>query len=194
MGATLDLNIASTKSINIKEIFILMEKNFNVKISVNKIEIIDDWEYSKTVNELDIDNVYQYIEDGKIANIYLNANNKFKMGCQLEKENGDYLANLWIDTEKLQYLDTNRIMAENEQIYNKLIDIILALSKVYEIIISSVGVESILEYSQELKDVIKESENINMWFINNKDINYIKGYCMEKLTDEVNVFKKLNEA
>ncbi|MGL5152955.1 MAG: hypothetical protein ACRC7N_20550 [Clostridium sp.] len=194
MGATLDLNIVSTKNININKILILMEKSFNVKIGVNEIEIIDDWEYSNVIYELEIDNVCKYIEVGKIANIQLNANNKFKMGCQIEKENGIYLTNLWIDTEKLQHLDSNSIIAENEMFYNKLIDIISELSNIYEIIISSVGVESTLEYSQELEAVIRESENINMWFTTNKALKTIEGFHMEKLTDKVNVFKKLVDA
>lgn len=191
MGATLDLNIVSTKNININKILILMEKSFNVKIGVNEIEIIDDWEYSNVIYELEIDNVCKYIEVGKIANIQLNANNKFKMGCQIEKENGIYLTNLWIDTEKLQHLDSNSIIAENEMFYNKLIDIISELSNIYEIIISSVGVESTLEYSQELEAVIRESENINMWFTTNKALKTIEGFHMEELTDKVKVFKKL---
>ena len=194
MGATLDLNIVSTKNININKILILMEKSFNVKIGVNEIELIDDWEYSNIIYELEIDNVCKYIEVGKIANIQLNANNKFKMGCQIEKENGIYLTNLWIDTEKLQHLDSNSIIAENEMFYNKLIDIISKLSNIYEIIISSVGVESTLEYSQELEDVIRKSENINMWFITNKALKTIEGFHMEKLTDKVNVLKKLVDA
>jgi len=194
MGATLDLNIASTKNININKILILMEKSFNVRIGVNEIEIIDDWEYSNVIYELEIDNVCKYIEEGKIANIQLNADNKFKMGCQIEKENGIYLTNLWMDTEKLQHLDSNWIIAENEIFYNKLIDIILGLSNIYEIMISSVGVESTLEYSQELEDVIRESENMNMWFVTNKDLKTIEGFHMEKLTDKVNVFKKLLDA
>lgn len=194
MGATLDLNIVSTKNINLNKILILIEKSFNIKIGVNEIEIIDDWEYSNVIYELEIDNVCKYIEVGKIANIQLNANNKFKMGCQIEKVNGIYLTNLWIDTEKLQYLDSNSIITENEMFYNKLIDIISELSNIYEIIISSVGVESTLEYSQELEGVIRESENINMWFITNKVLKTLEGFHMEKLTYKVNVFKKLVDA
>ena len=194
MGATLDLNMISKKYININKILILMEKSFNVKIRVDEIEIIDDWQYSNVIYELEMDNVCKYIEVGKIANIQLNADNKFKMGCQIEKENGIYLTNLWIDTEKLQHLDSNWIIAENKIFYNKLIDIILELSNIYNIIIASVGVESTLEYSHELEDVIRESENISMWFIANKDLKTIEGFHIEKLTDKVNVFKKILDA
>lgn len=191
MGAILDFNIVSKENIDINKILREIENNFKVKIGVNEIEIIDDWECSNAIYELELYNVCKHIEVGKIANIQLNAHNKFKMGCQIEKEKGVYLTNLWLDTEKLQYLDSNWIIAENEIFYNKLIDIILELSTIYEIIISSVGVESTLIYSQELEYVIRDSENINMWIIINKDLKDIKGFQMKKLTDKVNVFKKI---
>ena len=191
MGATLDVNIVSRNSININKILMLIEKNFNVKISVDEIEIIDDWEYSNAMYILEIDNIYKYMEKNKIANIQLNANNQFRMGFQIEKENSIYLTNLWIDTEKLQQLDSNWIMADNELFYNKLIDIILELSNIYEIIISAIGVETTLEYTQVLENTIGESENINMWFINDKSLKSIEGFEMKEVTDRFNIFKKL---
>lgn len=191
MGATLDVNIVSRNSININKILMLIEKNFNLKISVDEIEIIDDWEYSNAMYILKIDNIYKYIEENKIANIQLNANNQFRMGFQIEKENSIYLTNLWIDTEKLQQLDSNCIMANNELFYNKLIDIILELSNMYEIIISSIGVETTLEYTEVLENTIGESENINMWFINDKSLKSIEGFEMKEVTDRFNIFKRL---
>ena len=192
MGANLDLNMVSTKSININNILIILEKMFNTKIVINEIEIIDDWEYSNVTYESEIDNVSKYIENGKIANIQLKADNIYKMGCQIEKENGVYLTNLWIDTEKLQYLATNCIISKNEMFYNKLIDILSKLSDIYNIVISSIGIESTLEYSKELEYIIRESKNINIWFITNKDLKTIEGFHIEELTDKVNVFKKFD--
>lgn len=180
MGATIDLNIVSKKSIRIEEIIKLLTNKFKLNIEINNIDIMDNWEYENLINVSEINKVQKYVEESKIANIEFMILDKCKAGCQLEKIESVYVTNVWIDTTNFGYLDCDIINDENKSFYEKVINLVLDSVKEYDIVISSLGVETIFEYSDDISEVIDESENVIVWIINGNYPKYINNYYLRE--------------
>ncbi|WP_459477380.1 hypothetical protein [Clostridium saccharoperbutylacetonicum] len=193
MGATIDLNIVSKNNMKIEEIIKLLTNKFKLNIRINNIDVMDNWEYENLINVSEINKVQKYVEEFKIANVEFTVVDKCKAGCQLEKIENVYVTNVWIDTTNFNYLDCDIINDENKSFYNRVINLVLDFTKDYDIVISSLGVETIFEYSDNIYDVINESENVIVWIITKYYQKYINNYYLRK-NDKLNagIFIKMN--
>lgn len=193
MGATIDLNIVSKKNIKIEEIIKLLTNKLKLNIEINNIDIMDNWEYENLINVSEINKVQKYVEESKIANIEFMVLDKCKAGCQLEKIENVYITNVWIDTANFDYLDCDIINDENKSFYDRVIKLVLDLAKDYDIVISSLGVETIFEYSDDISEVIDESENVIVWIITENYPKHINNYhLIENVELDMGIFIKTN--
>ncbi|NFG40692.1 hypothetical protein FC789_05710 [Clostridium botulinum] len=193
MGATIDLNIVSKKNIRIEQIIKLLTNKFKLNIEINNIDIMDNWEYEHVMNIFEVNKVQKYIEESKIANIEFFVSNKCNAGCQIQKIDNVYETNIWIDTTNFGYLDCDIINDENKSFYDKVINLVLDSVKEYDIVISSLGVETIFEYSDDICEVIDESENIIVWIITGNSPKTINNYYLKENVElDTRIFIKTN--
>lgn len=192
MAAVMDLNILCKKNVQFEELFDILKNEFNLDIKVDNIEVMDNWKYENVINISYVNNIYHYIEANKIGSIELNILSKWRAGCQLQKINDVYLINMWINTKDLDYLDSYTINEENEYIYEFITSTIIKLVNKYNIILASIGVETMFTYNEEINEIINKSENITRWIIPNmyeKNIN--KCYLKEYYKPDVGVFTRI---
>ncbi|HDK7166224.1 TPA: hypothetical protein PTV44_000027 [Clostridium botulinum] len=98
-------------------------------------------------------------------------------GVNIEKV---YVTNVWIDTINFGYLDCDIMNDENRFFYYKVINLVLDSVKKYDIAISSLGVETIFEYSNDICEVIDESENVIVWIIIENYPKIINNYYLKE--------------
>lgn len=189
MAARLDINILSFKSIELHDIIKLVDAEFGVSLKVKEIEILDNWTYQNIEYETKSADVKKHIDAGRVANILFD-DLECQTGCQLEKIGDTYFTNFWFDTQKFPNLDSDFITEENSQFYNKLLCVFLNISKDFKIIASSVGVESEVQQYHNLIDIIKESKNVNMWFVKGIFFATIPKYQTE-VCDKATVLRKI---
>lgn len=191
MATTLDINIVSKKFIDIKDIFNILNTTFNLNIKTESIEILDDWEYSNVINIEKMEDVFNYVEENKIAIIYFKIYDKWSAGCFLEKVQDGYLIAPWINTLNLEYLDCEIVNEKTDSFYNEVINIILGQVKKYDISIAAIGVETIFEYEKDIRKVVNGSYNINTWIIKKSPIRNLNKYTTNNYEElEITVFKR----
>lgn len=191
MGATIDLNIISKVNLKVEKIIQLMSQKFKFNIEIANIEIIDDWEYQNMVKVLDISKIQRYVEEHKIANIEFIISGKYRAGCQIEKIDAGYETCIWIDTVNISYLDCDAINDGNSFFYSELINLILASVKEYEIIVASIGVETAVEYSENILDMVNKSNNVIVWLITGKYPKILNNFDLSESVEwNVGIFIK----
>jgi hypothetical protein len=191
MGATVDLNLVSKKNINLEKIINLLTGKFELNVKINNIDIMDNWEYDNVINILEIDKAEKYIEESKIANIELRISDKWNAGCQIEKIGNIYVTNIWIDTAKINCLDCDIINEENNFFYEEVTNLVLDSVKEYDIVISSLGVETTFEYNEDIYEIINTSQNVIIWIITgNYPENINNYYLQEQCKLDVGIFIK----
>lgn len=176
----------------LKKILKRIEEKFSVNLIVVKIEVLKNWGDLKCKYVFDVDSIDLYLKKEEKVNIQILTKNKIKAGCQIEYEKGVYLTNLWVDTQRIEGLDEEYITEINDIFYNKILKIVLELEKVYDIKLSSIGVETLFEYNKKIENIIKESEYVNMWVIMNQDINNVKGFVLDNEKSKSKIFRKYN--
>lgn len=176
----MDLNILCKKNIQPQELFDILMDEFNLDVKVENIDVMDNWQYENLINLSDIDSISSYIEVNKIVNIELCISSKWIAGCQLEKINDVYLINPWINTLNLDYVDSYTINKENEYLYELLTSTIIKIIKKYNIILTSIGVETMFKYDEDINEIINKSENVIRWIIPNMYEKNIDKYYLKK--------------
>lgn len=81
MVLVMEINILSKKFIKIKELFDILKDKFNLKMRVNNVEVMDNWEYENIIKLFNKDNILEYIENYKIINIEFFIYDKYIVGC-----------------------------------------------------------------------------------------------------------------
>lgn len=96
-------------------------------------------------------------------------------GIYIEKINGEYVYNLWINTEGYPDLDIDKITPYNKPYFQNFYQIFEELEKEQNIglRILGIGVETVFQYEEQNSDLIKKSKNIIAWLINKEFKNNI---------------------
>lgn len=180
MASVMEINILSKKFIKIKELFDILKDKFNLKMRVNNVEAMDNWEYENIIKLSNKDNILEYIENHKIINIEFSIYDKHIAGCQIEKLDDVYLICLWINTLNLKYLDSDTINEKNNFIYELITNEVIKSIDKYRIIITSIGIETMFVYDKDINKIINKSTNVIRWIMPNTCKKDISKYYLEQ--------------
>lgn len=170
MAVVLEFNLICEDVIDLEQVL----QNSEIKkleISIDKISSIDDWRW---MNQQEIQNILlinQILKKGKIIVINLKSSILKDLGIYVEKINGEYVYNLWINTEGYPELDADKINPSNEHYFQKFYQIFGEVIKKQNIMfrILGFGLETKFQYKKSNSDIIRKSDNIIAW-IGNQDL------------------------
>lgn len=179
MAATLNINWVCGKLLNIDSI--LQEfKDSGIEVWIEKKSCIDTWMWDHQQKFQTASEMERSLDKGKIAVFHLGAHRWKDFGMYVEKTEGKYVYDLWINTEGYPELDADMITAGNQKHFQQIYQIILQMFKkqsaMFEVL--AIGVEIIFRYRKNILDTMKESEHVITWMIDQsleKDI-VLTGY------------------
>lgn len=170
MAVVLEFNLICEDVIDLEQVLQNSELK-KLEISIDKISSIDDWRW---MNQQEIQNILlinQFLKKGKIIVINLKSSILKDLGIYVEKINGEYVYNLWINTEGYPELDADKINPSNEHYFQKFYQIFGEVIKKQNIMfrILGFGLETKFQYKKSNSDIIRKSDNIIAW-IGNQDL------------------------
>ena len=170
MAVVLEFNLICEDVIDLEQVLQNSELK-KLEISIDKISSIDDWRW---MNQQEIQNILlinQFLKKGKIIVINLKSSILKDLGIYVEKINGEYVYNLWINTEGYPELDADKINPSNEHYFQKFYQIFGEVIKKQNIMfrILGFGLETKFQYKKSNLDIIRKSDNIIAW-IGNQDL------------------------
>lgn len=170
MAAVLEFNLIGKELLDLEQIVHNREIK-KMKISIDKISSIDNWMWA---NQQELQSMYfvsQALNESKIIVINLKSASLKDLGIYVEKTGGEYVYNLWINTEGYPDLDADKINTRNEHYFQKFYQTFGEVVKKQNIAfrILGIGVETKFQYEKNNSDIIRKSENIISW-IGNEDL------------------------
>lgn len=162
MAATLDIIMITTNSFSIHKIVKHINEFYDLQIQIAKITQIDNWLWEEE-RELDAEETVDYcLMNGKIIVVGLNSFLFKDLGIFVEKVNEKYIYTFWINTETYPELDTD---IWDKDIYLKIFRGIEQMIKEFSYRVDTIaaGIESNLVYQKDRMEMVKNSENINVW-------------------------------
>lgn len=174
MAAVLEFDLICKEFIDLK----LMLQNFAIaqlEIKIEKIFSIDNWIWKNQQELQELSLIYKILEETKIVVINLSCSILKDLGIYIEKMNGEYVYNLWINTEGYPDLDIDKITPYNKPYFQNFYQIFEELEKEQNIgfRILGIGVETVFQYEEQNSDLIKKSKNMIAWLINKEFKNNI---------------------
>lgn len=174
MAAVLEFDLICKEFIDLK----LMLQNFAIaqlEIKIEKIFSIDNWIWKNQQELQELSLIYKILEETKIVVINLSCFILKDLGIYIEKMNGEYVYNLWINTEGYPDLDIDKITPYNKPYFQNFYQIFEELEKEQNIgfRILGIGVETVFQYEEQNSDLIKKSKNMIAWLINKEFKNNI---------------------
>lgn len=167
MAITLNFNLVCSTLIDIQSIL----QNFkigNFEISIEQICCIEDWTWTNPQRIQDISTIDEKLNQNNIIIINFISNTLKDLGLYIEKIDGDYVYDLWVNTEGYPVLDADTINNNNKAYYNlfyvTLENILKQQNIKYKMI--AIGLETKFEYKYNILDTIKYSDNVIVWIIN----------------------------
>ena len=172
MAAVLDFNLICKEFFDFEPILHNTEVE-KLEIKIVKISCIDNWMWE---NQQDLQNMYlasRALNESKIIIINLKSTILKNLGLYVEKINGEYVYNLWINTEGYPGLDADKINSSNEHYFQRFYQIFGDIVKKQSILfrILGIGTETYFQYKENNLDAIRTSENVITW-IGNEDFKY----------------------
>lgn len=162
MAATLDIIMITTNSFSIHKIVKHINEFYDLQIQIAKITQIDNWLWEEE-RELDAEETVDYcLMNGKIIVVGLNSFLFKDLGIFVEKVNEKYIYTFWINTETYPELDTD---IWDKDIYLKIFRGIEQMIKEFSYRVDTIaaGIESNLVYQKDRMEMVRNSENINVW-------------------------------
>ncbi len=137
----------------IKELIALGVSNLSIKV-------IDNWHYENEKQIMELADIEEYVNKGKIAVIdckYKDLN----CGCNISKLANDcYEFDIWIPTKIESCLDDECLTEQNKYVYDAIILWIKNHIEPYELIFCISGIEMCVEYSNDLNKILDNSSGI----------------------------------
>lgn len=186
MAATLDCNLISTELLELDRVF--SELITTYKITIDAISSIDNWKWENERKIEDLIDIEEVLNKDKIIIICLKCPLFKALGIYIESINDGYLYTLWINTEGYSVLDSDKITSENSSYYEIIYSEFLKLIKIFKIEykLLAVGIETTFNYSENIMETIKNSENVATWIINDHLEVDKYGIYKKKIMDELN--------
>lgn len=138
------------------------------KQMVHSIASIDNWEWQNQHSLSHISEINNTLNKGKIVIVDIELNSYKSAGLYIQKEKENvFIYNFWINTEGFPELDSDTINKDNFMQYLHAYQIIGKLLKKHPIDFKAIaiGVESDMQYSDDIKDMINHSKNITVWIL-----------------------------
>ncbi len=178
MSAIFEINLIYKKHILVEEVLNLIKNNC-ISYSISNINIMDNWQYEKffsyekyPFNELDL-----LILENKIISIEGILDLVHRFGVNFYKINNEmYSIEFWISTKKLEKLDSNYINKDNINIYIEIIRIIIKILSRESLIVCMIGSELLIKKMDSLKEILLNSKNVSIYFLNSNINLKIKDY------------------
>ena len=191
MAEVLDINILCKKIWNF-DLIKNSVKNYNMDIKT--ITCIDNWMWENEENIMESYLIEEKLNQNKIIIIHFESLEFKEVGLYIEKYEKKYLYNFRINIEGYPELSYGIINEENKFFCEKLYDEILSLKEdCMEII--GIGIETDFYYSENLKEIISKSKNIDSWIIyDNVDIRIFQNYKEKYIGEQkIKLFEKKNK-
>ena len=166
MAVALEFNIISKSLIDLEIVMSNSPVNaFNVE--VGSVCCIDNWIWENPQEMQSLSLVHTMLETAKIIVINLKCSILKDAGIYIEKNDEEYVYNLWINTEGYPVLDEDKISPDNEHYFQKIYRIIEELREEQGIDfrIIGIGFETCYQYERENSEVIKKSKNVIAWIL-----------------------------
>lgn len=188
MAEVLDINILCKKIWNLN----LIQNNAkNYNMNIKTITCIDNWMWENEQNIMGNYLIEERLNQNKIIIINFESLEFKEVGLYIEKYEKKYLYNFWINIEGYPELSYGIINEENKFFCEKLYDGILSLKEdCMEII--GIGIETDFYYSENLKEILSKSKNIDSWIIyDNVDISIFQNYKEKYIGEQkIKLFEK----
>ena len=138
------------------------------KQMVHSIASIDNWEWQNQHSLNHISEINKILNKGKIVIVDIELNPYKSAGLYIQKEKENvFIYNFWTNIEGFPELDSDTTNKDNSRQYLHAYQIIGKLLKKHEIDfkVIAIGVESDIQYSDDIKDMISRSKNIAVWIL-----------------------------
>lgn len=160
MAATWDFYFICTAPIALEKL--LSEQ------AIRSIICIDNWEWPNQHSLRHISEINKTLNDKKIIVIDIESKLYQSAGLYIEKEKENvFIYNFWINTEGFPELDSDSINKNNASQYLHAYQTIGKLLKKLQIDFKAIaiGVESSIQYNDDMGNMINHSKNITAWIV-----------------------------
>lgn len=191
MAIVFDVNVISNK---ILDIDILEELLHDYGVSIESASRIDNWMWENEKEIKFLRQIGEVLNEHGIVIIKLKHPLIKDLGIYIEKIENVYFYTVWINTEGYPMLDCDKITSENCKYYKMIIEIVLRMNKtainIFEVV--AIGLETDISYSKDIINMIKESQNIIIWILNESiELNHeLCGYNVRKI-EGVKILEKI---
>jgi hypothetical protein len=180
MGAKFNIVIFTRNVISLNWLFEVVQ-TMGINVTLKEIIFVENWEFENLqihACESDTNQVYELLKEGRIISISgdVNSNNFVLM---LSKEENIYETSISLDTKNLVYLDSDIIDETTQPFYDGVSRILLSPEMVNDLLISALGVEVIVDYSDDLEKINLKSYNVMRWVLGiqkSRTNHNLKGY------------------
>lgn len=191
MAIVFDINFISNK---ILDIDILEGLLHDYGVSIESANRIDNWMWENEKEIKILRQIEEMLNEYRIVIIKLKHPLIKDLGIYIEKIENVYLYTVWINTEGYSMLDCDKITSKNCKYYEMIIEIVLKVNKtainIFEAV--AIGLETNINYSKDIINMIKESQNIIIWILNERiELNHkLCGYNVRKI-EGVKILEKI---
>lgn len=190
MGAVIEIKIMSQCYIKSEEIICILIQE-KISVMVHNMELMNNWNYEDVVaiDYKDCD-IKKQVEAGKIYSVEVVLENTYRAGMQQYRENDMFSTDLWLDTSKLEFLDSDKINKVNGNFYKKVTQVALKNQYSWQWKCIAIGVETCIESKTSLQEMIYNSKNVNVWIVINGIVDSLEGYSVIK-NGNIKIYLKL---
>lgn len=194
MAIVLEFNLICKRFIDLKCVL----QNYTIReldITLGDVFCMDNWTWDNQQKLQDLSLTQNALEKEQIVTINLKCASLKDLGIYIEKFNGEYVYDLWINTQGYPKLDADRIDLVNEHYFHKFYQVFREVIREQDIgfRILGIGLETDFQYAKENSDVIKNSNNILAWIVNKdmRNSSVLSNYRLtEILGTEFAIFEK----
>ncbi len=141
---------------------------------IQKVETIKNWEFENLREhalKLSAKSLKDLVDSGDIILISGLIIATYYFGIMIDKlENGIFDTRISIDTKLMENLDNGIINSFNQSFYDSISKIVLSEKISKNLLLATMGVESVIEYDNVFRNIFENSHNIVRWIISNEDM------------------------
>ncbi|AIQ17118.1 hypothetical protein H70357_10935 [Paenibacillus sp. FSL H7-0357] len=180
MSANINIVLFSIDFIDIEHII----ESLNVlglSVIIQKVETIKNWEFENLKEhtlKLSAKSLEDLVDSGDIVLISGLIVATYYFGIMIDKlENGIFDIRISIDTKLMKSLDNEIIYSYNQSFYDSISKIVLSEKISKNLLLATMGVESVIEYDNVFRNIFENSHNILRWIVFNEDmVSVLKEY------------------
>ncbi|WP_019909805.1 hypothetical protein [Paenibacillus sp. HW567] len=173
MSANLNIVLFSIDFIDIDQIIEALNV-LGLSVMIQKVETIKNWEFENLREhalKLSAKSLKDLVDSGDIILISGLIIATYYFGIMIDKlENGIFDTRISIDTKLMENLDNGIINSFNQSFYDSISKIVLSEKISKNLLLATMGVESVIEYDNVFRNIFENSHNIVRWIISNEDM------------------------